>query len=162
MVPAALAASMEEDEPGRSGPVCLRGVAWCNPVISASEPLTVHIGLEAQQNGEIEYEIYSIRPGSEAGVEADVEAGLVIHAQGRAHFVVAERAGEVESIDVAGLQAGSDRLIEASQCYAHFEAMGLEYAATHRGLQRLCVGSDAQGVRYVLAEVSLPPEVSDT
>ena len=93
----------------------------------------------------IAYEIYSL----------DEAAARVVHSQGRAHLGAAT---DTSHLDLAALQAQCDRgSIDADQCYEAFAAMGIDYGAGHRGIQRLYLGSG-----QVLAKLVLPDQLRDT
>jgi polyketide synthase PksN len=133
--------------------VTLRNVVWVQPV-AVSEATEVHIGLYSNERDEIEFEIYTEKAGTDAEV--------VIHAQGRAVLMNSDSSEAVEAIDLSLLRSQCDQSIEVAQCYAAFSAIGIEYGPAHRGLTSVQVGTDAEGDRFVLAQVTLPHCVSET
>src|SRR6266481_60014 len=137
--------------------VTMQNVVWMRPVV-VSEAQAVHIGLYAQESGEIEFEIYS------AAQEGTGEEGEVVYAQGRA-VVVAGGFGKAESghrIDIAALRSQCDQWIAVARCYEAYSAVGLEYGPAYRGLVSVQVGRDTEGQRFILAQVALPACVSET
>ncbi len=145
-------AAVEASWDGASAPggIELQDVVWSHPARVGAEGLRLHVGLDAEDGGEIGFEIYGDAAG-EDGLREDVQ--VVVHGRGRARVVGTVA---VEAIDVAALRRSCERSFGAEQCYATLERMGLTYGAAHRGLQAVHVGTDAEGVRYVLAEVALP------
>jgi acyl transferase domain-containing protein/acyl carrier protein len=131
----------------QSGAVELRDIVWMRP-LTVQGPREVHIALYAEENGDVEFEVYT------EGTAEDV----TIHAQGRA--VLVEQA--TETVGLPGLRSLCDASITAEQCYAAFAAMGIAYGAAHRGLSELHLGKDADGERFVLGQIQLPACVSDT
>ncbi|HET8888130.1 MAG TPA: type I polyketide synthase, partial [Candidatus Angelobacter sp.] len=155
MARAAVMASATESGSKDRTTVSLKNVVWVSPII-VDKPQLVHIGLCADEQGAIEYEIYSNVPG-----EAADESSEVIHSRGTASLSAGE-GNEGGWLDWLALKAGCNQTIDAAHCYAAFSAMGIEYGLGHRGIRSLGVGSDATGGRYVLAEIELPGCVSET
>ncbi|WP_438018416.1 SDR family NAD(P)-dependent oxidoreductase [Sorangium sp. So ce315] len=142
MARAAVRASVEPEGEPHAG-LGLRDVTWLRPLIVA-DTRDVHIGLYAQENGDVEFEVYTD----------------VVHAHGRAQRMQPPIAEEPRAVDIAGLRARCDRSFESATAYAAFGAMGLEYGAAHRGLTSLHAGADADGRRFVVAHVQLPVSAS--
>ncbi|WP_437624450.1 SDR family NAD(P)-dependent oxidoreductase [Sorangium sp. So ce1151] len=142
MARAAVRASVEREGEPHAG-LGFRDVTWLKPLIVA-DTRDVHIGLYAQESGDVEFEVYTD----------------VVHAHGRAQWIQPSIAEEPCAVDVAGLRARCDRSFESATAYSAFGAMGLEYGAAHRGLTSLHAGADADGRRFVVAHVQLPPSAS--
>ena len=65
-------------------------------------------------------------------------------------------------LDIAALRAQcGQRTIAGEECYAALQAMGLDYGAAHRSVERLLVGTDGQAQRQVLAQLALPDCVAE-
>jgi len=122
----------------------LKDVVWSNPIV-VNEQSKVHIGLYPDENGEIAYEIY----------EEDDNTEQVIYNQGTA---VVNPAKEVPTLDLKSLQAEcSQGVLGFSECYETFKAMGIEYGAAYKGVEKVYVGAG-----QVLAKLSLPDAVANT
>ena len=129
------------------GPMALHDVVWARPVVVDRDAVSVHIGLEEDERGEIRFDVYG---GS--GDET------VVHAQGRA-----SRALDAQPIlDLDALRAACEHTHSADACYAALEAAGFRYGAAHRGVESLRTGRGPDGGRFVLAEVALPPSLEAT
>ncbi|MDC8758415.1 amino acid adenylation domain-containing protein [Janthinobacterium fluminis] len=129
----------EAFETAASG-VRLRNVVWSRPVIVDDAPVDVHIGLYAEADGRIGYEVYS--------GEGDV------HSQG-----LAEAVGSApERLDLGALQEQCNQaLLAGDACYAGFATIGLAYGQAFQAIARIHVG---QG--QVLARLELPEGAAST
>ncbi|WP_394849111.1 SDR family NAD(P)-dependent oxidoreductase [Pendulispora brunnea] len=144
MARAAAAASLECDA---DTAWTLRNVVWMRPVV-VDAACEVHIRLRMSEEGAIEFEVYS--------------EGDVVHAQGQ--VVLEPRDNEVATarwVDLSAFRSRADRTLDVAQCYETFRAMGLDYGPAHRGLSALQAGTDADGRRFVLAQVALPSGVRE-
>ncbi|MES2739634.1 MAG: SDR family NAD(P)-dependent oxidoreductase, partial [Pseudomonadota bacterium] len=127
------------------GGIELHDVAFVRPVVVDIEaPLMLHIGLQVEADGVASFDIYSDMDGEE-----------IIHSQGRARIV--ENA-QPPHLGLAALQAQCVRSYSASDCYAGFTAMGLDYGPAMRALQELGNGEDEQGRMLALARLVLPAQ----
>ena len=122
---------------------------WLRPLAVGGGGVTVHIGLQAEEGGEISFEIYR-----EEGAGAEKEKR--VHGQGRAQL---QRRAARPELDVKQLRAGCEEHYEEGACYAALERMGLRYGPGHRGLAGLGVGRNGAGERYVLGRLKLPASV---
>ncbi|MEW6735690.1 MAG: SDR family NAD(P)-dependent oxidoreductase, partial [Acidobacteriota bacterium] len=130
---------------GTSSIVKLKNVVWIRPIVVNGEGEQVHIRLEAQENGQIHYQIYTHNNTTEP----------IIHSQGMAVFDSCEN---VPTVDLLGLQSQiNERRLSAEQCYQTFKTMGIEYGYGHQGLEVVYVGK-----QQVLAKITLPATVMDT
>ncbi|HSI50907.1 MAG TPA: SDR family NAD(P)-dependent oxidoreductase, partial [Ideonella sp.] len=124
---------------GHEGSVALSDVVWTRPVVVGSEGLSLHIALDPEEDGTVSFEIYS-----ENG-EGEVRG----YSQGLAHL--RERAGTTAH-DLQAVRAQCQQSqLDAAQCYARFEQLGLHYGPAFQGLSEVHVGQD-----QVLARISLP------
>ncbi|WP_316205884.1 polyketide synthase dehydratase domain-containing protein, partial [Bradyrhizobium sp. SZCCHNS1012] len=137
---------------GSSG-ILLRQVVWARPVHVDAGTMELHIGLHAEADGSISYEIYS---GSAGGGEGKT----VLHAQGVA---VLQPSPERPVVDLSLLQSKCvQRTMSLRDCYAAHEAMGLAYGESHQGLRMVQIGVDDAGEAQVLAQLELPAGMVET
>jgi len=138
-------AGIEQAWPGRLEATVLelRNTLWAQPIIVA-EKKQVSLALVANDNEEIEYEIYSQKGGER-----------IVHCQGRA---VWSREAAAAKLDLEQLKGEMRRgRVEPSRVYAAFTGMGLAYGPAFQGMTALYRGSN-----QVLAQVRLPRAVEDT
>ena len=136
---------------GEGRGIRIRNVVWAQPIVVGEEPATVHIGLHAREDGEVDYEVYSERVADAA------RTVRVIHSQGAA---ASARLPELH-VDLAALQAGRRTQIDVEECYRLLAASGLAYGAAFQAMQQVWVGEDVQGMQYVLAELAVPQVIND-
>ncbi|MGK3962581.1 SDR family NAD(P)-dependent oxidoreductase [Sorangium sp. So ce118] len=127
---------------GHAG-IRLKNVIWVRPIAVADQPISVHIALSPEQDGELAFEVYR------------EEGERVVHSQGRAELVpVPDR----QTLDLASLQAAcAQARFTAEECYDAYRAAGIEYGPAHRGIEEVRVGTN-----QVLAKLSLPSSVAHT
>ncbi len=137
-------AAIEQAVPARpeSTVLELHNTVWARPIV-VSENKQVNIALLANDDDEIDYEIYS--------ADEDQE---VVHCQGRAVF---SRQPKPAALDIEQLKAqmGQGEL-EADSVYAACAGMGLVYGPAFRGITAIHRGSG-----QVLAQLRLPSSVAD-
>ncbi|MEJ2416576.1 MAG: SDR family NAD(P)-dependent oxidoreductase, partial [Exilibacterium sp.] len=130
--------------------VRFKNVAWSQPLRlsppdQTQRPATVHIELCPQDGGEVAFEIYSQPQSGDGG-------DTVLHCGGICDYGTAATGPAPPALNIAALRRDCDRrTLSAQQCYAVFEAMGLDYGPTHRGIETIFVGRD-----QALARLSLP------
>uniref|UniRef100_UPI002C385DCD polyketide synthase dehydratase domain-containing protein n=1 Tax=Methylomusa anaerophila TaxID=1930071 RepID=UPI002C385DCD len=125
----------------------LKNTVWVRPVAIREQPLTVHIGLCPEDNGDIAYEVYS-RPET-----ADAEP--VVYSRGSAAL---SPPAEAPALDLKALLAEcSQNSFSSSQCYEAFKTVGFAYGPGLQGIEKVYAG---QG--QVLARLSLPAALADT
>ncbi|MCP5006285.1 MAG: methyltransferase domain-containing protein, partial [Planctomycetes bacterium] len=131
-----------EEEPT----IHLKNVVWAQPIVVDGSAQEVHIGLFGEDDGQIQYEVYT---------ESDNEEGTIVHSQGAAEVKTKE---ETPPLDIQNLQSQmNERLLSAEDCYQAFKKMGIDYGEGHRGIREIY-----QGEKQVLARLSLPSSVQDT
>ncbi|MCP5002869.1 MAG: SDR family NAD(P)-dependent oxidoreductase, partial [Planctomycetes bacterium] len=124
----------------------LKNIVWAQPIVVDGSARKVHIGLFGEDDGQIQYEVYT---------ESDNEEGAVVHAQGVAEFKLRE---ETPALDVQELQSQMNQgTMNAESCYKAFKETGIEYGEGYRGVREIF-----QGVDQVLARLSLPSSVKGT
>ncbi|MEI7063630.1 SDR family NAD(P)-dependent oxidoreductase [Dickeya chrysanthemi] len=125
----------------------LKQVLWLQPVVAEQQTTTLYLGLSEQDNGLIDYQIYS----------QDDRRQRTVHGQGiiAPPFDDAAAGGpasEPHYLDLNQLQqqmTGPE--YQAEHCYQTFLDMGLNYGETFQGIERLLTGE-----RQVLARIALP------
>ncbi|MGG1946945.1 SDR family NAD(P)-dependent oxidoreductase [Trinickia sp. NRRL B-1857] len=117
----------------------LEQVSWMRPLIVDGE-CEIHIGLSDTQDNRVAYEIYSEQAGD-----------VVVFSQGWAAIADGDEDAQAEWLDLAEIGHACDRELSIESCYARFEAAGLAYGSTFRGLQAL-KASDA----LALARIACP------
>ncbi|HSI50811.1 MAG TPA: SDR family NAD(P)-dependent oxidoreductase, partial [Ideonella sp.] len=120
----------------------LRDIAWLRPVVAGADGVELHIALLPQASGDIRFEIYSDAEGDEPRV----------HCQGAVVMVAGGPSATAAMHDLVALRAQcSVAHLDATQCYAAFDRMGLHYGPAFQGLNELLIGDGE-----VLARVALP------
>jgi acyl transferase domain-containing protein/acyl carrier protein/SAM-dependent methyltransferase len=138
------AAGVGEENPAG---IILKNVVWDVPIVVGDKPAHIHIGLFAEDSGEIAYQIYS---GQET---ANKE--MAVHGQGSAVLVSVE---EIPSLDLNGIKAQCVQgTLSPDQCYEAFREKGIAYGPGYQGIEAIYVG---QG--QALAKLVLPASVFDT
>ncbi|HEY9130845.1 MAG TPA: beta-ketoacyl synthase N-terminal-like domain-containing protein, partial [Dyella sp.] len=125
------------------GHLRLKDVVWLRPIVAGAKSLALHIALFPERPGEYSFELYD-------DTEAD---DALVYTQGS--LLLASLPDAVAPIDIAAMRQQCSRAhVNAVECYAVFDRMGLSYGPAHRALEALFVG---QG--QALARVSLPAAV---
>lgn len=123
-----------------SGVLELRDTVWAKPVV-VREGRQVSIALSANDEDEIEYEVYTQEDGEE-----------VVHCQGKA---VWSKQAKPERLDLERLKGEMQGgRLEANRVYAAFRQMGLHYGPGHQGITALYLGE-----QQLLAQLRLPAVV---
>ncbi|MCP5007373.1 MAG: SDR family NAD(P)-dependent oxidoreductase, partial [Planctomycetes bacterium] len=144
MVRAAVEKASGEAEAGTV--IHLKNIVWAQPIVANGLTQKVHIGLYGEDNGQIQYEIYT-----DSGNEAD----LIVHSQGVAEIKKKE---ETPPIDIKNLQSQMNKgTLSAESCYQAFKEMGIDYGEGHRGIREIYKGEN-----QLLAKLSLPSSIRDT
>ncbi len=129
--------------------VNLQHVAWIRPVVVKDTPAELTIELEAGENGEVSYTIYSDN-------EKDTEAAVQVHSQGT--VLLTEREQEAPVLDLSAInQLTSRQKITTAQCYTLFTELGITYGPAHQAIDYIQIGEQA-----ILAKLTIPPAVAGT
>ncbi|MGS0763567.1 amino acid adenylation domain-containing protein [Syntrophomonas curvata] len=120
----------------------LKNVVWTQPIVAGEQPVSIHIGLYPENNGEIVYEIYG-------GFDEKK-----VYSQGRATL---GKIREEINMDLTSLRSNYRSILSSVQCYEIFRFMGVSYGPAHRGIEALYAGTDS-----VLAKLVLPSVVAGT
>ncbi|MBH8599757.1 polyketide synthase dehydratase domain-containing protein, partial [Thermoactinomyces sp. CICC 10523] len=129
---------------GEGKGIRLRQVNWLRPVVAGEQPVEVHIGLIAENENEIAYEVYS---ETDAGEE-------VVHSEGTAELMTDAVPPVLDLEAVKG--ECSRRTLTAEEMYEAFARMGIRYGETHRGIAEVHVGEG-----QVLARLHLPSAAAE-
>ncbi len=145
--------SLEADVRSELTSVRMRNVVWSRPIF-LKERQEIHISLNASEPDRIDFEVHTL-----AGAPAE-QAQRFEHARGRIHL--AKETQPAQRLDIEGLRGRLERTLPVSSLYDQFSAGGLQYGPGYRSLQSVGVGVDADGLPFVLAEVSLPECVMES
>ncbi|ABQ27260.1 SDR family NAD(P)-dependent oxidoreductase [Geotalea uraniireducens] len=119
--------------------IVLKNVAWLLPVVVEDNPVNLFVGVAANDNGEIDFEVCS----------TNVDGETVAHSYGSAEVT---KAGETERIAISTmLEQRWLREVSSEEYYEAFGKMGIEYGPGHRGIERV-YARDGE----VLAKLSMP------
>ncbi|WP_437836523.1 SDR family NAD(P)-dependent oxidoreductase [Sorangium sp. So ce1153] len=143
----ARAAILESLAAGGGG-IRLKDVVWQRPLV-VTEPREVHVALSAREDGDVGFEVYTISDGDR-----------LVHVQGLGSL--SHEPTDAAVVDLQVLGSRYARPIDVEQCYALFEAMGIAFGPAHRSMVRMQVGTDSEGRRCVLAQVTIPDAVMPT
>ncbi|MCP5008276.1 MAG: type I polyketide synthase, partial [Planctomycetes bacterium] len=107
----------------------LKYVVWAQPVVVDGSTQKVHIGLFGEENGQIQYEVYT---------ESENEEDAIVHSQGVAEFKSAET---VPSISIQELKLQMNKgVVKAEECYKAFKEMGIDYGEGCQGIREIYQG----------------------
>ncbi len=125
----------------------LQNVVWSRPIVVEDQPVKVNIGLFPQENGEINYEIYTENPLP--------EKEPIVHSQGVA---VRVPLSEESSLNLVDLQTRLSKMhLSREDCYAAFKRLEVDYGPTFQGIDSIYIGD-----HEVLAKLTLPNLVAKT
>ncbi|HSI47392.1 MAG TPA: SDR family NAD(P)-dependent oxidoreductase, partial [Ideonella sp.] len=125
-----------------AGTLHLKDVVWTRPVVVGAEGLALHLSLYPEGGGEVRYTLHSGVPEAE-----------VLHGEG----LVTRSADDATPVthDLAALkQQCTQAHLDAAQCYALFDDLGLHYGSGFQGLGGLFVGE-----QLAVARITLSPSV---
>ncbi|MBB6249453.1 beta-ketoacyl synthase N-terminal-like domain-containing protein, partial [Rhodanobacter sp. A1T4] len=125
-----------------AGKLHLKDIVWVHPAIVGSEGLELHVSLHPQESGDINYEVH-----------ADVADGGTVYSRGVVTDVIEDAAPEIHDLP-ALRQRCTQAYLNAAQCYALFNQLGLHYGDSFQGLSELFVGT-----QLALARITLPAAV---
>lgn len=129
--------------------IILKNVAWIQPVAVTDQPVTLYVSLLPDENGVVDFEIYSKSDSEDTD-------NIIIHSQGTA--ILVKKNGEHPLLDIQSIRTLTNKAcFSAENCYKLFDKIGIAYGPSHRGIEELFIGENE-----VLSRLSLPPEVSDT
>ncbi|WP_186223295.1 SDR family NAD(P)-dependent oxidoreductase, partial [Burkholderia gladioli] len=132
-----------------TAPIGLEQVSWLRPLV-VSAAREIHIALDEEHDGRIAYEIYADGDSEDGSGEA------VVYSRGWARVSAAAQEPVPAPLDLDAIRARCTDTIDVEACYARFDAAGLAYGPTFRGLEALHAGPD-----LVLARIAAPrPEAS--
>ncbi len=125
----------------------LKNVVWVRPITINSDAKEVHVGLFAERNNRIQYEIYT--------ESENPEEEYVVHAQGICEL----RSSNLDkTLNLNQIRSEMNRgIISSDFYYQHIRQMGLEYGPGHRGIEDIYLGEN-----QVLAKLFLPSLMRNT
>ncbi|MDK8189824.1 SDR family NAD(P)-dependent oxidoreductase [Paenibacillus sp. UMB7766-LJ446] len=117
----------------------LENIIWGRAMVCSSPASDVHIRLYAEEQGEIQYEVYTLDHSAE-----------LLHSQGSAFLT---SAGSEARLNLHKLRQECIQYWTAAECYQAFEGMGLNYGLTMQGIEAVYTGENT-----VLAKLVLPDQ----
>ncbi|NKB24234.1 MAG: SDR family NAD(P)-dependent oxidoreductase [Kiritimatiellae bacterium] len=145
--------SSEKDQPG----VQLRNIVWAQPIAVNDHAKEIHIGLFLEENGQIQYKVYTTHPSDGKSAIHNPESAInsIVHSQGVALFGSVDQSPK---LNLKALQeACNQNVLGVKKCYKVFKTMGVEYGPSHQGIENVYIGEG-----QVLARLSLPACVVGT
>jgi polyketide synthase PksN len=127
--------------PGQRSPTALvlENVVWAKPFVVNGSPSTLHIELNAADEGSISFAV--VGPDRES------------YARGNTWLVGKSAAAK---LDVASLLADCTETVDVDRCYSTFAAAGRVYGPAFRVLQNIAVGTLPAGGIFALGRIVLP------
>ena len=134
----------------------LKQVVWAQSMVANGRAQAVHIGLYPEENGQIQYEIYTEPKNSdEESEKVPGRSQGIVHSQGVAALSAFD---ERPPADLSCLlETISQRQLSSKQCYTTLKRMGIDYGSGHQGLELAYVGNN-----QVLAKLSLPSSILES
>ncbi|MCB0196728.1 MAG: AMP-binding protein, partial [Anaerolineae bacterium] len=111
----------------------IKDVVWLRPLVVGDAPVETQVGLYAEENEAIAFEISSRGE---------------VHSQGK---LVVGQAGALKPLDLGAIQARCHSMIESDDCYRRFEAQDLAYGPAFQVIEKLIYNE-----REALARLRLP------
>ncbi len=125
--------------------VRLKKIVWVQPIVFKNDALKIEIGLAAEEDGDIAYEIYSHSSENEKGI---------VYSQGGGRVDTLDR---VPKIDLAALQKRCEPAdFSIAEVYETYRAIGFDYGPQFSGISAIYLGKN-----LVLAKLSLPRSILD-
>ncbi len=121
----------------------LSHIVFIQPLVVADSAVDVDIVLTPLDQQTVVFEIYTRRQGEER-----------VHIKGRANLL-SEVASAV-SVDLSLLTSYCPQFVNAETVYQAFSQLGLAFGPSHRAIQQLHLGRDAQGHALSIAQIRLP------
>lgn len=141
MARSAVALSLEKDNQDF---IHIKDITWIQPLIVAEKPLMVHVNLNAQEDGDIAFEIYS-----------EDEGAAIIYSKGS---LTLSNQNQDTILNLAALHAAcSATILETEDCYTALGQLGMGYGPAFRGIEKVHVGNSE-----VLAKLVLPDLIAGT
>lgn len=147
MACAAVEQSLHRDDMEAQPIIALKNIVWLRPVIVDETPIDVHISLYPEENGSIDFEIYT-RP-----LEPEPSDEIIIHSQGTA---ILQEHIHMPTEDLIALQAATQPCpIGPTELYQTFASIGIHYGPALQSMTDLYAGHD-----YILAKLTLPSDLA--
>jgi polyketide synthase PksN len=124
-------------------------ISWLQPLFVEDNDMQVHIELYMGENEVISFEVYQ-NDQTEAGERE-------VFCQGAVSFSALPGIQAPGETDIKALQQiCNNRIISPAHSYEAFEKAGLEYGASHQGLEQVYIGHN-----LLLAKIKLPDVAAD-
>ncbi len=125
--------------------IYLKNIVWAQPIFVNGFCQRVHIGLYGENDGQIQYEVYTESENQEE----------IVHSNGVAELKKIE---DAHHLDIQNLLTQMNKgTLKADICYKAFKNMGIVYGDGHRGIREIY-----QGENQLIAKLYLPSSVHDT
>ncbi|WP_446476152.1 amino acid adenylation domain-containing protein [Bacillus velezensis] len=125
--------------------ITLHHTVWMKPIVVHEQERQVHIALFPEEDGIISYDIYSINADDEE----------VLHSQGRAEIIKAEREPER---DLSAIQNRCTAdILDPAVFYREGRSRGMFHGKAFQGIKSAFIGE-----KEVLSDIQLPDSVSHT
>ena len=135
--------------------ILFKNVVWARPIAVNSHAKEVHVGLFPEENGQIQYEIYTDNANEQEDVDVAHDRNRKVHSQGVATYGSSDK---IPALDLKSLQDSYNQSrLSAEQCYEAYKAMGIDYGPSHQGIRGV-YWEEGQ----VLARLALPSCVANT
>jgi acyl transferase domain-containing protein/NAD(P)-dependent dehydrogenase (short-subunit alcohol dehydrogenase family)/acyl carrier protein len=127
-----------------NGELRLREVEFLRPLIAKDKSFSVHTSLDIDEDGEIQFTIYT----------EDRQGEDIVHCRGRAFPQQQARESERPGRETFAAQWIQE--LSGDECYERFRAAGLEYGPTHRLLSSVFMGASTNDSQLALAAYRIP------
>jgi polyketide synthase PksM len=125
--------------------VVMRNVVWSRPLLVDRGSVDVHLGLTADEDGRISFEVYG-DPGADG-------PDRILYSRGT---MLLREWGPAPRLDISTLQSRcAGESLKPARCYAIYSDLGIDYGPAHRCIERIHIGEGE-----VLAALRLPAELS--
>ena len=120
MARAAVREAIGDGEMLEPSQVRLSNIVWMRPLIVSSQPVTVRIALEAQENGTISFVVKGEKQGEEAEEHIYCQGRALVELVGSGLAPAHERQTPIQSLDLATLQSRCQRQVPVSEYYQRY------------------------------------------
>jgi len=128
--------------------LALQNMVWLRPLV-VSQAAELYIELHESPSGTTDFRMYSLS-------DATAVPERQLHAQGSAVRESRAALAPDRTSENSALRESSARRFEISDCYAAFQAAGIHYGPSHRGLTSVRATRSPDGRRHIFAEVRVP------
>ncbi|MFK4467821.1 SDR family NAD(P)-dependent oxidoreductase [Bacillus sp. RC252] len=127
--------------------VQLRDILWLRPAMMFGEPLNLRTKIKAISQNKAEFSICSETMDEEE----------LLYSQG---VVIVDHVTDAHKVNLNELMNQcNDGRFTKDEVYAEFTQRGFSYGPGFKGIDELHIGKDENGLRVVIARLSIPPEL---